>query len=259
MRLLRFSLFVLIIGASIFSVSAQDRVTCDSAFLESMLADINAQLGTIQEQIDNDQDPATSIQAAQVMIDAVTASCFAEDMSNIEATDGEMVIYENEAVSIQIPADWLDMTDPAIIEASLEMFSALSPDSQGVVDTLTAQGMSGAVDFLFMNPSNFSTVVVVAQDLGSSLDLTALEPAILAQFESLGFTILNNTTVEIPAGPAIYVELSFEIAPGNSQTQQAYIMAYDTSILTVNLGATTSIYEDEAPLFDAIIQSLVIK
>ncbi len=259
MRLLRLSLFVLILGASIFSVSAQDGVTCDSVFLESMLTDINAQLESIQEQIDNGQDPATSIQATQLMIDAVTASCFAEDMSNMEAGDGEFVTYSSDAVEIQIPADWLDMTDPDIIEASLDMFSALSPDSQGMVDSLTEQGMSGAVDFLFMNPMNFSTVVVVAQDLGSAIDLVALEPAILAQFESLGFTVLENTKVEIPAGPAIYVLLSFEIAPGASQIQQAYIMSYDTSILTVNLGATTELYEAEALIFDQIIQSLVIK
>jgi hypothetical protein len=178
---------------------------------------------------------------------------------DVEVPEGFVAfVNEIEGFGLAVPESWedFDLTDPAVT-TQLEEFFQANPNLGGVVEESDfAGGLFSAMDA--ESPPGFLTNLLIDKSLGEAR-AADIEDGV-AQLESLGYTNVESTEVELPVGAGFRIDYQANVNSPEGETTQfdgvQVLVPVDgfTWQLTFSAGDMDS-YEE---IFDQMIESFAV-
>jgi len=100
-------------------------------------------------------------------------------------------------------------------------------------------------------------------DLGSNIDLPALEQALLEQYPDLGLLVVDTEIVEFPIGEVlrVYAKTPVNIPGGSTMVteQYQYVFMEETMLYFVTFTGGVGDFTDYVVVFEQVMESLELK
>ena len=175
-------------------------------------------------------------------------------------------------ISISLPGDWqsFDVTSEylnQIIEAALSQ----NPDMAGIMSEQVKNMIASGAIFLGMEINEeavksgyFSNVFILKQDLPVAFPLDIFVQMTIQQLETQDIfeKPITSEKVNLPVGEAYRLEVKMNLTDPNGKkftaTSNEYITMKGKTIYVISLSTEASRLEKLRPVFDKIIQSLVL-
>lgn len=175
--------------------------------------------------------------------------------------DGDLVAYTTDNLSFEAPASWEDFNDPALLGTLIDQLTEQNPDFAATIEIIRPQIESGLFEVYLLEVFSGTSMNVVTQDLGIALPLDSFLETLEAQYQQLGFEILENEMLELPLGEVLRIRIQAELnvtATTTTVTEQEQYIAVRGTELFVFTFATTSggAFDELAPVFRAVMESM---
>ncbi len=190
----------------------------------------------------------------------VTPEPTAEATPIVSADGWETITSEN--VQINVPPGWLDVNQPALVEAVFDMMASSGEVASQIVEVLRPQIEAGAIEILRVDPlsEGYMTVMVVDNLIASSDMLDFLQSQWIARFEAVGIANLESEIVTLGAGQMARIEFDFTLTETNSLLSSGHISFYifseDERIYYFQFATSNAtLFDQMRPTFERIIES----
>jgi hypothetical protein len=181
------------------------------------------------------------------------------DVNGTTSGGSGWVRYESDDFVMEVPESWLDMRGDNSLDAAIEQVLEANPELREMYDL----AQSGDFSIYLLDPLTYANMNQSGMDLGSNIDLPALEQALLEQYPDLGLLVVDTEIVEFPIGEVlrVYAKTPVNIPGGSTMVteQYQYVFMEETMLYFVTFTGGVGDFTDYVVVFEQVMESLELK
>jgi hypothetical protein len=180
-----------------------------------------------------------------------------------EAVDtSEWVLFEAESAYLFAPENWLDLTDPDLMDIVIDEADNISPEVGAYMDIVEPALRQADIEFFLIDPITAASVNLLVLDVGFEAPLDFFEEDFLYGYELVGAEVIEVGRVEIGGVEAlraqVVVPFGDPVLGYDSMGQIQYAFVDGTNLFALTFASDEALFDEYEAIFEAIAESFGI-